>query len=88
VQLQINAVLQAQDLEFVFREFAGEATLHLIAEFFNALVDERAVEFVICVHDGKPYAGTGRSIVRPCDRICSRRLPGRISPSLTSTGAI
>jgi PAS domain S-box-containing protein len=52
VQLQIDAVLQPQHLEFVLGELAGEAPLHLIAEFRNALVDERTVEFVICVHDG------------------------------------
>ena len=89
VQLQIDAVLQPQHLEFVFGEFAGQAPLHLIAEFGDAFIDQGAVEFVICVHDGSPYAGTVRSMVRPSDRICSRRLPGSILPlSLTSTGAI
>ena len=52
VQLQIDAVLQAQHLEFVLGEFAGEAALHLVAEFGDAFVDQRAIEFVICVHDG------------------------------------
>ena len=52
VQLQIDAVLQPQHLEFVLGEFAGQPSLHLIAKFRDAFVDERAVEFVICVHDG------------------------------------
>ena len=50
VQLQIDAVLQPQHLEFVLGEFAGQPALHLIAKFRNAFVDERAVEFVICIH--------------------------------------
>ena len=52
VQLQIDAVLQPQHLEFVLGQLAGKAALHLVAEFVDALVDQRAVEFVICVHDG------------------------------------
>ena len=50
VQLQIDAVLQPQHLEFVFGEFAGQPALHLVAKFLDALVDNGAVEFVICVH--------------------------------------
>ena len=89
VQLQINPVLQPQHLEFVLGEFTGQTALYLVAEFGDAFVDQGAVEFVICVHDGWPYAGTVRSMVRPSDRICSRRLPGAILPvSLISTGAI
>ena len=67
VQLQIDAVLQPQHLEFVLGELAGQPALHLIAKFRDALVDERAIEFVICVHDWKPYAGTGRPMVTPCE---------------------
>ena len=52
MQLQIDAVLQPQHLEFVLGEFAGETALHLVAEFGDAFVDQRAIEFVICVHDG------------------------------------
>ncbi|MEY9499920.1 hypothetical protein ABIF33_008940 [Bradyrhizobium elkanii] len=52
VQLQVHAVLQAQDLEFVLGELAGKAAFHLVAKFRNTLVDQRAVEFVICIHDG------------------------------------
>ena len=33
VKLQIDAVLQAQHLEFVLGEFAGQPALHLIAKF-------------------------------------------------------
>jgi hypothetical protein len=50
VQLQIDAVLQPQHLELVFGEFAGQPALHLIAEFGNPLVDQRAIDFVVCVH--------------------------------------
>jgi hypothetical protein len=49
VQLQIDAVLQPQHLEFVLGKFAGETALHLVAEFGHAFIDQRAVEFVICV---------------------------------------
>ena len=52
MQLQVDAVLQPQHLEFVLGEFAGQPALHLIAEFRDTFVDERAVEFVICIHDG------------------------------------
>ena len=52
MELQINAVLQPQHLEFVFGQFTGKPALHLIAEFRDPLVDQRAVEFVICVHVG------------------------------------
>ncbi len=52
VQLQIHPVLQPQHLEFVLGEFAGEPALHLVAEFGDAFVDQCAIEFVICVHDG------------------------------------
>ena len=54
VQLQIDAVLQPQHLEFVLGEFAGETALHLIAEFGDTLVDQRAVDFVVSVHDACP----------------------------------
>ena len=50
MQLQIDAVLQPQHLEFVLGEFAGQPALHLIAKFRDAFVDDGAVEFVICVH--------------------------------------
>ncbi len=51
VQLQIDAVLQPQHLEFVLGEFAGQPALHLVAKFRDAFVDQRAVEFVICIHE-------------------------------------
>src|SRR6266403_5453638 len=89
VQLQIDAVLQPQHLEFVLGELAGQPSLHLIAKFRDTFVDDCAIEFVICIHQSWPYAGTGRSMVTPWSRICSRRLPGFIAPvSLTSTGAM
>ena len=54
VQLQIDAVLQAQHLELVFGELAREAALHLVAEFRDALIDQRAVDFVVSVHKRVP----------------------------------
>ncbi len=50
VQLQIDAVHQSQRLEFVLGEFAGETPLDLVAKFGNAFVDQRTVDFIICVH--------------------------------------
>src|SRR5207248_4843348 len=50
VQLQIDPVLEPQDLELVLGELAGEAAFHLVAEFQDALVDERAVDFIVSVH--------------------------------------
>jgi hypothetical protein len=54
VQLQINAVLKPQDLEFVLGELAGQAPLHLVAELRDALVDERAVDFIVSIHKRVP----------------------------------
>lgn len=54
MQLQIDAVLQPQDLELVLGELAGEAALHLVAEFRDALVDERAVDFIVSIHKKAP----------------------------------
>ena len=90
VQLQIDAVLQPQHLEFVLGEFAGETALHLVAEFRHAFVDQRAIEFVICVHAGPVALGRKQVDGDPSSRMRSRKLPGLISPlSLSSTaGAI
>jgi hypothetical protein len=50
MQLQIDAVHQAQDLELVLGQLAGEPAAHLVAEFIDALVDQRLVEIVVAVH--------------------------------------
>ncbi len=50
VQLQIDPVHEAQRLELVFRQLAGQAAADLVAEFAHALFDERAVEVVVDVH--------------------------------------
>jgi hypothetical protein len=50
VQLQVDAVLQAQHLELVLGELAGQAALHLVAEFRDALVDQRAVDLIVSIH--------------------------------------
>ena len=90
VQLQIDAVLQPQHLEFVLGEFAGQPALHLIAKFRDAFVDDRAIEFVICIHQTMALCRNRKidgdalraGYVHADCRALSRRL------SLTSTGAI
>ncbi|MGY4484948.1 hypothetical protein ACVWWR_004139 [Bradyrhizobium sp. LM3.2] len=54
VQLQVDAVLKPQDLELVLGELAGEAALHLVAELRDALVDERAIDFIVSIHKKTP----------------------------------
>ncbi len=50
VKLEIDAVHQPQRLELVFGQRAGQPARNLIAEFRDALGDQRAVEIVIDVH--------------------------------------
>ncbi len=50
VKLQVDAVHQAQRLEFLLGQLAGQPARDLIAKFGNALGDERPVECVIDVH--------------------------------------
>ena len=50
VQLQIDPVHEAQRLELVFRQLAGQTAADLVAEFAHAFLDERAVEVVVDVH--------------------------------------
>ena len=76
VQLQIDAVHQAQDLELVLGQRAGEPAAHLVAEFRDALVDQRLVEIVVAVHLLEPQAAPGSVKVGPASRMRSRRLPG------------
>ena len=72
VQLQIDAIHQPQRLEFVLGQFARQAARDLVAEFGDALGDQRAVEIVVEVHACRLSAVarqipnvTGRSIVGP-----------------------
>ena len=66
VELQIDAVHQAQRLELVFGQLARQAARHLVAEFGDALGDQRAVEVVVEIH-GCPQIPrlAGRSKVGP-----------------------
>ena len=57
VELEIEAVHQPQGLELVLAHFAGQAALHLVAEFRDARIDDRLVVSVIFVHVRSP---TGR----------------------------
>ena len=50
VQLQIEAVHQPQRLELVLGQLAGQAARDLVAEFRDALGDQRPVEVVVEVH--------------------------------------
>src|SRR3546814_3448713 len=66
MELQVDAVHQAQRLEFVLAELAGEPAPDLPAELLHALFHESPVEFVVAVHgEGPPQAarsaGSGRS---------------------------
>ena len=62
VQLQIDAVHQPQRLEFVLGQFAGQAAANLIAEFSDALIDERLVEIVVEIHGSSPRECDGGAI--------------------------
>ena len=48
--LDIQAVLQAQDAEFIFGELAIEEAARLVGELRHALLDELLVDGVIHVH--------------------------------------
>src|SRR5882724_12147242 len=50
MELQIEAVLQAQRPELVLGQLAGETTRHLTAELFHALGNESGVKFVVAIH--------------------------------------
>src|SRR3546814_2497008 len=81
MELQVDAVHQAQRLEFVLAELAGEPAPDLPAELLHALFHESPVEFVVAVHgEGPPQAarsaGSGRwseRTVGPAARMISRR---------------
>ncbi len=89
MQLQIDAVHQAQRLELVLGQLAGKAALHLIAEFIDAFLQQRAVEFVVCCTCKVTLGGRGSAKVVPRRRMFSRKLPGSIAPlAPTSTGAM
>ena len=50
VQLQIEAVLQAQRAELVLGQLAGDAARDLAAELIDPLLDDGGVEFVVTIH--------------------------------------
>jgi hypothetical protein len=61
MQLQIESVHQAQRLELVFAELAGDAAVHLIAELLDAFVDQRLIIVVVAIHGSLPVRrGRGR----------------------------
>jgi len=50
VQLQIDAVLQAQRFELVFQDLAGQAAFDLTTELIHAFLDDLRVKFIIAIH--------------------------------------
>ena len=49
--LNIKTVLQAQWAEFVIAQLAGFPAAHLIAELFDPLVNQLAVNGIVFVHE-------------------------------------
>src|SRR3546814_19593313 len=93
MELQVDAVHQAQRLEFVLAELAGEPAPDLPAELLHALFHESPVEFVVAVHgEGPPQAarsaGSGRwseRTVGPAARLISRAESSGRMPSISTT---
>src|SRR5262245_61210098 len=56
VQLQIEAIAQAQGAELVLGQLAGEPSLNLLAELRHTLTHEGVVELVITVHRTNPWS--------------------------------
>ncbi|MNP03554.1 hypothetical protein D3C76_954430 [compost metagenome] len=54
VFLQVEAVLQAQRQELLFRELAADTPRHLVAELRDALQDKGAVVVIVVVHARAP----------------------------------
>ena len=50
VQLQVEAVHQAQRLELIFGHVTGQAAAHLIAKFSDAGIHNRLIILVIFIH--------------------------------------
>jgi hypothetical protein len=48
--LQVQAVLQAQDAEFVFGQFIRQAPTHLVPVLCDSLFDDQVIVLVIAVH--------------------------------------
>ena len=51
VLLDVQAILQTERSEIVFREVAGEVSPRLVAILRDALVDKTLIEAVIAIHD-------------------------------------
>jgi len=61
VQLQVEAVLQAQRLEFVFGDLARQAAIDLAAKLLHALIDQALIDFGIIIH-GIRFPESGWSV--------------------------
>ena len=73
VELQIDAIHQAQRLELVLGQLARQAARDLVAEIRDALGNERAVEIVIEIH-ARPGFFLRATMVSTLDRL--RQLDG------------
>jgi hypothetical protein len=50
VQLQIQAIHQAQGFELIFGQLIVETTLYLPPELFDALTDNFVIKLIVPVH--------------------------------------
>ncbi len=50
VDLHVQPVLQAQDTEFVFRQFARQTTANLVAKLRDAFGGDLVIELIVTVH--------------------------------------
>ena len=70
VELQVDAVEQAQELELVLGQFAGQPPTNLVAELGHALVEKSPIEFIVDVHGslslGVRPSGRFSFPCRPC----------------------
>ena len=77
MKLQVQAVHQAQRLEFVFRQLARQASRNLSRKLLDALVNSALVELVIPVHQAAACLPRSRRTLGPAARMISRCLTGR-----------
>ena len=69
------------------REDVDGRDIRAFTPVFDGLCPAMTEHFFAQEHKA-PYAETSRSMVTPCWRIFSRRLPGAMPWSVTSTGAM
>ena len=91
MELQVQAVHQAQRPELLLGEFALEATAHLVAGFRDPLLGDRGVEVVVNIHGYSALMDLLRSrrtvgpVARMTSRMCAGVCPGVGCTSTTFT---